>query len=71
VTLATALGCGVVAGVSPSHEAAAQAIRATQPAADAPGRWAGYVRGWTAWNHVRTAAALAAAGALTVAVHVA
>jgi uncharacterized membrane protein len=29
------------------------------------------VRGWTAWNHVRTAAALAAAAGLTVAVHVA
>jgi uncharacterized membrane protein len=48
------------------------ALEAVDPSApDAPGRWAGYVRGWTAWNHVRTAAALAAAGALTVAVHVA
>ncbi len=29
--------------------------------------WAGYVPGWTAWNHVRTAAALAAAAALSIA----
>ena len=28
---------------------------------------ADYVRSWTAWNHVRTAAALAAAASLTVA----
>jgi uncharacterized membrane protein len=28
--------------------------------------WGGYVPGWTAWNHVRTAAALAAAAALTL-----
>ena len=29
--------------------------------------WAGDVRSWTAWNHVRTVAALVAAGALTIA----
>jgi uncharacterized membrane protein len=29
--------------------------------------WAGYLTSWTAWNHVRTAAALAAAGSLTLA----
>ncbi len=34
--------------------------------ADAAGRWAGYLGGWTRWNHVRTAAALAAAAAFTV-----
>ncbi|HEU5260866.1 MAG TPA: anthrone oxygenase family protein [Gemmatimonadales bacterium] len=27
--------------------------------------WAGYLTSWTAWNHVRTVAALAAAGSLT------
>jgi uncharacterized membrane protein len=32
--------------------------------------WARYLAEWTSWNHVRTAAALAAAGALTVALHV-
>ena len=30
-------------------------------------RWEEYVRRWTAWNHVRTAAALAAAGCSTAA----
>ena len=29
--------------------------------------WTSYVNGWTAWNHVRTAAALAAAALLTIA----
>jgi uncharacterized membrane protein len=34
---------------------------------DAARRWAGYVSRWTAWNHVRTAAALAAAGSFMIA----
>jgi uncharacterized membrane protein len=29
--------------------------------------WTGYVTGWTAWNHVRTAASVAAAAALILA----
>ncbi len=29
--------------------------------------WTRYIPGWTAWNHVRTAAALAAAASLTIA----
>jgi uncharacterized membrane protein len=36
---------------------------------DAAGRWDEYVTKWTAWNHVRTLAALAAAAALTIALH--
>jgi uncharacterized membrane protein len=36
----------------------------------AASRWAEYVTKWTAWNHVRTVAALAAAAMLTVAPHV-
>ena len=35
--------------------------------AAAEGFWAGYVAEWTAWNHVRGAAALAAAALLTLA----
>ena len=35
--------------------------------ADARAHWAKYVTRWTAWNHVRTIAALAAAALLTVA----
>lgn len=38
--------------------------RVEPAAADADGRWARYRRGWTAWNHVRAAASLAATGAL-------
>src|SRR5919106_1978520 len=34
--------------------------------ADAAGRWDEYVAKWTAWNHVRVAAALAAAALLTI-----
>ena len=35
--------------------------------AEAAGRWDEYVRKWTAWNHVRSAASLAAAATLTIA----
>ena len=38
--------------------------------ADAAGRWDEYVAKWTAWNHLRAAASLAAAAALTIALHV-
>ncbi len=42
------------------------ALAAVEPASAEGGRlWAGYVAGWTAWNHVRTAAALVAAALLT------
>ena len=37
------------------------ALAAANPASDDGGRlWAGYLTSWTAWNHVRTAAALLA-----------
>jgi len=35
--------------------------------ADAAGYWDGYLTKWTAWNHVRTVAALVAAAMLTIA----
>ena len=38
--------------------------------AGAASRWAEYVTKWTAWNHVRTVAALAAAAMLTLALRV-
>lgn len=43
---------------------------ATLPAEapDSGARWNMYVRRWTAWNHARTAAAIAAAAAITVGV---
>lgn len=34
---------------------------------DAAAAWQDYVRGWTRWNHVRTAACLASAGAFVLA----
>ena len=44
------------------------ALAAVDPvSADGASLWAGYVSSWTAWNHVRTAAALAAAASFTVA----
>ncbi len=44
------------------------ALAAADPeSADGARLWAGYVTSWTAWNHVRTGAALAAAALLTFA----
>ena len=44
------------------------ALAAVDPASAEGARvWAGYVTGWTVWNHVRTAAALAAAAVLSMA----
>lgn len=45
-----------------------QSLAAVAPAdPKSAGLWAGYVAGWTAWNHVRTAAALAAAASFSIA----
>jgi uncharacterized membrane protein len=44
------------------------ALAAVAPAsADGASVWVDYVKGWTVWNHVRAAAALAAAASLTIA----
>lgn len=40
---------------------------AALPPAEGVATWPGYVARWTAWNHVRTAAALLAAGLFTAA----
>jgi uncharacterized membrane protein len=45
--------------------------RADPASGDAARLWADYLVTWTAWNHVRTVAALAAAAAFTWALHVA
>ncbi len=43
------------------------ALAAVDPASAEGARvWADYVPGWTVWNHVRTAAALAAAAVLSI-----
>ncbi|MEN8129452.1 MAG: anthrone oxygenase family protein [Pseudomonadota bacterium] len=44
------------------------ALESVEPASnDASGQWAGYLPKWTAWNHVRTTAALLGAASLTLA----
>jgi uncharacterized membrane protein len=44
------------------------ALAVVDPAsADAASLWSRYVSSWTAWNHVRTVAALAAAASFTLA----
>jgi uncharacterized membrane protein len=60
------VGCVLVTIVFnvPRNEALARVDAAS---ADGARMWAGYLSGWTAWNHVRTVAALAAAALLTAA----
>jgi uncharacterized membrane protein len=60
------VGCFVVTGAFnvPRNNALAAAAP-NDP--DAHGLWADYMSRWTAWNHVRTAASLAAAAVLTLA----
>ena len=48
----------------PRNEALASVVPTTPEGASL---WAGYMSSWTAWNHVRTAASLAAAALLTIA----
>lgn len=48
-----------------------EALARVEPhSGDAEGQWPRYLAGWTAWNHLRVVASLAAAGALTMALHV-
>jgi uncharacterized membrane protein len=48
-----------------------EALATVEPrGADAESHWRRYLSAWTAWNHVRVAAALAAAVVLTIALHV-
>ena len=48
-----------------------EALARVEPhSADVESHWRRYLSGWTAWNHLRAAAALAAAATLTIALHV-
>ena len=48
-----------------------EALARVEPhSANAESHWRHYLSGWTAWNYVRAAAALAAAAVLTIALHV-
>jgi uncharacterized membrane protein len=55
---------GVTAAANVPMNDALAAVSATDP--DAAAKWDDYVARWTAWNHVRTAAALAALGSFVV-----
>ena len=45
-----------------------EALAKTEPyGVDAASHWSRYLAGWTAWNHLRFAGALAASAALTIA----
>lgn len=59
---------GVIALTAVYHVPRNDALAAVDPAgAGASGHWTRYVVGWTRWNHLRTAAPLAAAAAFSVA----
>jgi uncharacterized membrane protein len=48
-----------------------EALATLEPqSAEAESHWKRYLSGWTAWNHLRAATALAAAATLTIALHV-
>lgn len=56
--LAGAIGVTMLCNVPRNNQ-----LAALDPgSSDADGSWRDYLQGWTAWNHLRAAAALAAAG---------
>lgn len=62
---------GVIVVTIAYHVPRNEALARVQPtSAEAASHWTRYLPRWTAWNHVRVAAATASAGALTVAIHV-
>ena len=69
-----ACGLYLVGAILPTisyHVPRNEALARVEPhSADAESHWRRYLSGWTAWNHVRAAAALAAAAVLTIALHV-
>jgi uncharacterized membrane protein len=62
LTLVSALGCGLIAGVFFAFSVfVMKALATLDPASgSAISVWSEYVTNWTAWNHVRAIAALAA-----------
>jgi uncharacterized membrane protein len=65
---AVVYGGGSVASTFAKNIPMNDALERMDPVAEATARyWRTYARRWTAWNHVRTAASLAAAALLTVA----
>jgi uncharacterized membrane protein len=68
LTLIAALGCGLIAGAFFAFSTFVDALASIAPADPRSAHlWNGYVASWTAWNHVRTAAALAATASFSIA----
>ena len=62
---------GVIGLTIAYHVPRNNALAGVEPAgAEAAAHWDRYVRRWTAWNHVRTAAALGAAAAFAISLRV-
>jgi uncharacterized membrane protein len=59
---------GLTGGYHVPRNEALDRVEPSSP--DAPDHWTRYVREWTAWNHVRGLAAVAAAALFTIALHV-
>lgn len=69
--LVSALGCGLIAGVffafsSFVMKALGRLAPAEGMAPEAAKLWVDYLVSWTAWNHVRTVAALLAAASFAI-----
>lgn len=64
---ASYLGC-VIGPTAVYHVPRNEALAKVDPrGVDAGGRWSRYLSGWTAWNHLRFAGAVAASAALAIA----
>ncbi|MBA3703347.1 MAG: DUF1772 domain-containing protein [Actinomycetota bacterium] len=59
---------GAIGPTGAYHVPRNEALATVEPrGADAEDHWSRYLRGWTAWNHLRFAAALAASATLVIA----
>jgi uncharacterized membrane protein len=66
----SALYLGAIVLTKVYHVPRNEALASVEPrGASTAGHWARYLSGWTAWNHLRAAAALAATVAFTLALH--
>ena len=62
---------GTIVTTGAYHVPRNEALARIEPrGAGAEDHWSRYLRGWTAWNHLRFAAALAAAATLTIALRI-
>jgi len=63
---------GTIGVTTAYHVPRNEALAKVDPGgAEAAAHWTGYAAGWTAWNHVRAVAALAASGLQVGAIHLA